>query len=100
MRPCAADGAWNPWNNRISNPQRGSDPMKQTWYAAPAVILSQAPAASRGLAMAACVSALWAAPAHADAVASLRSFVKDVQSGQSSFKQTVTSPDGKKVRTS
>ncbi|HIV72052.1 MAG TPA: outer membrane lipoprotein chaperone LolA [Candidatus Aquabacterium excrementipullorum] len=50
--------------------------------------------------MAACVSASWAAPAHADAVASLRAFVKDVHSGQSSFKQTVTSPDGKKVRTS
>ncbi len=38
--------------------------------------------------------------AHADAVTSLRSFVKDVQSGRASFTQTVTSPDGKKVRKS
>lgn len=46
------------------------------------------------------VCALWAGPAQADAVASLRAFVKDVQSGQATFKQTVTSPDGKKARTS
>lgn len=39
-------------------------------------------------------------PAHADAVATLRGFVKDVQSGRASFTQVVTSPDGKKTRKS
>jgi outer membrane lipoprotein carrier protein len=38
--------------------------------------------------------------AQADAVASLRSFVADVQSGRGSFTQVVTSPDGKKTRKS
>lgn len=38
--------------------------------------------------------------AHADAVATLRAFVKDVQTGRGSFTQTVTSPDGKKTRKS
>ena len=33
--------------------------------------------------------------AQADAVASLRAFVKDVQTGRGEFTQTVTSPDGK-----
>jgi outer membrane lipoprotein carrier protein len=46
--------------------------------------------------------ALWASTplAHADAVATLRAFVRDVQTGQANFTQTVTSPDGKKVRKS
>lgn len=39
-------------------------------------------------------------PARADAVASLRSFVKDVRSGRAAFTQTVTSPDGKRTRKS
>lgn len=39
-------------------------------------------------------------PAQADALASLRSFVKDVQEGKGAFTQVVTSPDGKKVRRS
>jgi len=50
-----------------------------------------------------CVSAgaaTAAAPRDRDAVAQLRSFVKDVQSGRGSFTQTVTSPDGKKARKS
>jgi outer membrane lipoprotein carrier protein len=38
--------------------------------------------------------------AQADPVATLRSFVKDVQTGRGSFIQTVTSPDGKKTRQS
>lgn len=38
--------------------------------------------------------------AHADAVATLRSFVKDVQTGRANFTQVVTSPDGKKTRKS
>ena len=38
--------------------------------------------------------------AQADAVASLRAFVKDVQSGRGEFTQTVISPDGKKSRKS
>ncbi len=38
--------------------------------------------------------------AHADAVDALRSFVRDVKSGQASFTQTVTSPDGARKKTS
>lgn len=38
--------------------------------------------------------------AHADAVDTLRAFVRDVKSAQATFTQTVTSPDGKKVRKS
>ena len=38
--------------------------------------------------------------AQADAVGSLRAFVKNVQSGRGDFTQTVTSPDGKKTRQS
>jgi outer membrane lipoprotein carrier protein len=38
--------------------------------------------------------------AQADAVASLRAFVKDVQQARAQFTQSVTSPDGKKVRKS
>jgi outer membrane lipoprotein carrier protein len=41
-----------------------------------------------------------AGAAHADAVATLRSFVKDVQTGRANFTQIVTSPDGKKTRKS
>lgn len=73
--------------------------MTQSRHTVPAVktTLSTLP---RAALLAAFMSALWASPAQADAVASLRAFVKDVQSGQASFKQTVTSPDGKKARTS
>lgn len=38
--------------------------------------------------------------ARADAVDTLRAFVRDVQSGSADFTQTVTSPDGKKTKTS
>lgn len=38
--------------------------------------------------------------AHADGVATLRSFVKDVNTGRGNFTQLVTSPDGKKTRKS
>lgn len=38
--------------------------------------------------------------AQADAVGSLRAFVKDVNSGKGAFTQTVTSPDGKRSRVS
>lgn len=74
--------------------------MKSSWYTAPVAVLSRCSGRSRVAVVAACMGALWALPAQADAVASLRAFVKNVQSGQASFKQTVTSPDGKKVRTS
>jgi outer membrane lipoprotein carrier protein len=40
------------------------------------------------------------ASAFADAAESLRTFVKDVKSGQSTFTQTVTSPDGAKKKVS
>jgi outer membrane lipoprotein carrier protein len=40
------------------------------------------------------------APAHADAVDALKSFVQDVQTGRATFTQTVTSPDGVKTKTS
>lgn len=38
--------------------------------------------------------------AHADAVDTLKAFVRDVKSGKSQFTQTVTSPDGAKKKTS
>jgi outer membrane lipoprotein carrier protein len=38
--------------------------------------------------------------ARADAVQTLRDFVRDVNSGRAVFTQTVTSPDGAKVKTS
>ncbi len=41
-----------------------------------------------------------AAAARADSVDALRAFVRDVQSGQANFTQTVTSPDGAKKKTS
>ncbi len=41
-----------------------------------------------------------ASAAHADAVDTLRSFVREVKSGSSQFTQTVTSPDGAKKKTS
>ena len=49
---------------------------------------------------AAAVLAVASAGAFADAAESLRSFVKDVKSGQSSFTQVVTSPDGAKKKVS
>ncbi|WP_409982930.1 outer membrane lipoprotein chaperone LolA [Roseateles sp.] len=39
-------------------------------------------------------------PAHADAVDALRDFAKDVRSARAEFTQTVTSPDGKRKKTS
>ena len=36
----------------------------------------------------------------ADAIDALKAFVRDVQTGQADFRQTVTSPDGKRVKTS
>ncbi|MBI2732234.1 MAG: outer membrane lipoprotein chaperone LolA [Aquabacterium sp.] len=60
----------------------------------------------RLMASATLVASLWGATgmvnvAHAaDAVAMLRSFVKDVQTARASFTQVVTSPDGKKSRKS
>jgi len=50
----------------------------------------------------ACAIGLWAVAlgARADAVDTLRAFVRDVKSGQADFTQTVTSPDGKKSRVS
>lgn len=49
-----------------------------------------------------CVLAMWAAAAaaHADAVDTLREFVRDVKSGQAKFTQVVTSADGAKKKTS
>jgi outer membrane lipoprotein-sorting protein len=41
-----------------------------------------------------------AAPAHADAVDTLREFVRDVKSGRASFTQTVTSADGARKKSS
>lgn len=43
---------------------------------------------------------LGAAAAHADAVQTLRDFARDVKSAEATFTQTVTSPDGKKTKTS
>ena len=41
-----------------------------------------------------------AVAAHADAVDTLRGFIRDVSSGRAQFTQTVTSPDGAKKKTS
>jgi outer membrane lipoprotein carrier protein len=41
-----------------------------------------------------------AAAAHADAVDTLKEFVRDVRTGRAAFTQTVTSPDGLKKKTS
>ena len=46
------------------------------------------------------VLALAPLAAHADALAALKGFVADVKSGTAQFTQTVTSPDGKKTKTS
>nr|HET7860380.1 outer membrane lipoprotein chaperone LolA [Caldimonas sp.] len=53
----------------------------------------------RVLAIAAAALA-FASAAHADAVETLRSFVRDVKSGRAQFTQSVTSPDGAKKKTS
>jgi outer membrane lipoprotein carrier protein len=50
--------------------------------------------------LAAGLTTVMCAAAQADGVATLRSFVKDVQSGRANFTQVVTSPDGKKNRKS
>ncbi len=47
-----------------------------------------------------CAALCLANGAQADAVQSLRNFVKDVHAGQTRFTQTVTSPDGRKARRS
>lgn len=52
------------------------------------------------LCLSACLFSQASVAARADAVATLRSFAHDVQSGRAAFTQTVTSPDGKKVRKS
>ena len=49
-----------------------------------------------GVALLACA----ALAAHADAVDALKSFIRDVKTGKAQFTQTVTSPDGKKTKTS
>ena len=51
-------------------------------------------------ATAAALALFAAAPAHADAVSTLRDFVRDVKSGRSAFSQTVVSPDGARRKTS
>ena len=43
---------------------------------------------------------VFAAAAHADAVDTLRDFVRDVKTGRAAFTQTVTSPDGARKKTS
>lgn len=60
---------------------------RRSFRSAAATLTFAASAASTGL-------------ANADAVDALRSFVRDVKTGQSSFTQTVTSPDGAKKKTS
>jgi outer membrane lipoprotein carrier protein len=50
--------------------------------------------------LAACLLTLAAGAAQADAVDTLRSFVRDVKTGRADFTQTVTSPDGAKKKTS
>ena len=52
------------------------------------------------LALLALALALCCGVARADALAALQAFVRDANTGQASFTQTVTSPDGKKTKTS
>jgi len=52
------------------------------------------------LAPVAMLLAALALPAHADAVDTLRAFVRDVKTGRADFTQTVTSPDGAKKKVS
>ena len=59
----------------------------------------RAAARVRGL-LAGAALTLACAVAHADAVATLRDFVRDVKTGRATFTQTVTSPDGAKTKTS
>lgn len=54
----------------------------------------------KAVSVAAVCLTLCAASAHADGVTTLRTFVKEVNSGRGSFTQLVTSPDGKKTRKS
>ena len=54
----------------------------------------------RHLAAAAVLAAAAAAAQAADAVAALKGFATDAKSGRAEFAQTVTSPDGKKTKTS
>ena len=48
----------------------------------------------------ACVLALYFGPARADAVDTLKEFVRDVKTGRAAFTQVVTSPDGAKKKNS
>ena len=50
--------------------------------------------------LAACLLAVAASLAHADAVDTLREFVRDVKTGRAAFAQTVTSTDGARKKTS
>ena len=50
--------------------------------------------------IAAIAALAFAGAAHADAVETLRSFVRDVKSGRAQFTQTVTSPDGARKKSS
>lgn len=55
----------------------------------------------RQIARVVCVIGVTAATvAHADAIDTLRTFVRDVRSGSAQFTQTVTSPDGKRSKVS
>lgn len=54
----------------------------------------------RRVAVAALLALASAAASAADAVDTLRAFVRDVASGRAEFTQTVTSPDGRRTRTS
>ncbi len=56
----------------------------------------------RGISSAICLLGLWASAtaARADALDTLRDFVRDVKSGRAAFTQTVTSADGAKQKTS
>ena len=55
----------------------------------------------RGLLLTMAAACAWLpAVAFADAVDTLREFVRDVKTGRAAFTQTVTSPDGKRTRTS
>jgi outer membrane lipoprotein carrier protein len=59
---------------------------------------------NKGVGMRKWIAAVWlvsvSCVAHADALDTLREFVRDVKTGQATFTQTVTSPDGAKTKKS
>lgn len=88
--PTSPTGSPSPMGPTAHAPSRDANaPRRRTVLSLPAWVLLPGMAA-------------WSAAAASDAPAlqALRAFVRDVQSGRGRFTQTVTSPDGKRAKTS